>query len=151
MSDYYVIGKIENNKIYYEYFRQGNIYKNEFIFQNTINLSDEEIDKLPLKDKICYVPENSFGNKDYIELGNTLEDGNDYYTVKSIKEDIKTYFGEDIIKKITNEDMKSMIIDVFDVLDWQHPSFLLDGDSYLDAFMEDKLKSSLESEIDYDF
>jgi len=137
MNNYYVIGKIENNKIYSKYFRQGYIYKNEKIFQNTINLSDEEIDKLPLKDKICYVPESSFYNKDFIDLESNLIDGNDYYTVKSIKEDIKVYFGEDIISNITNEDMKNMTIDVFETLDWQHPFSLLDGDSYLDAYMEE--------------
>lgn len=149
MNDEYVVGKIENNKVYCNYFRQGYIYKNENNLLNTIDLSDEELDKLPLKDKIIYIPENVFNNKDFIELNKNLIDGSDYYTVKSIKDDIKTYFGEDIFKEITNKDMKDMILDLFEALDWQHPYSLIEGDEYLDEFVKE-LGINLKGEDDFE-
>jgi len=137
-----LIGVIDKNKIFSEYFRQGFIYKNEKVFNKTKNLSDEEIDKLPLKDKICYIPEGSFDNKDYIDLNDNLKDGSDYYTYKSIKEDIMNYFGEEVINKISDKDMRIMVEDVFYTVDWQHPSSLLDADQYLDEYVDELLEKN---------
>lgn len=137
MNNGCVIGKIEDNKIYCDYFRQGYIYKNENNLLNTIDLSDEELDKLSLGDKIIYIPENVFDSKDYVELNNSLNDGSDYYTVKSIKDDIKTYFGEDVFNQFSSLNIKDMILDVFETLDWQHPYSLIEGDEYLDEFVKE--------------
>ncbi len=133
-----VVGEIEDNKIYPEYFRQGDIYKNDIVFEKTKYLSKEEIDKLPFINKICYIPEHAFDDKKYIDLNsNGLKDGEDYFTVSSIKETIKDHYGNDIYKKIPEGDLDNMVEDVFETLDWQYPSSLLDADNYLDGYIEE--------------
>lgn len=132
-----IIGKINDNKIFPEFFRQGDIYKNEIVYENTKKLSKEDLDKLPLKDKICYIPKHAFDGKEYIDLSSKeLKDGEDYYTIFGIKEDINNHYGKDIINKISEKDLYNMIEDVFDTLDWQYPSSLLDADNYLDGYIE---------------
>lgn len=144
-----IVGEIEDNKIYQEYFRQGDIYKNDIVYEKTKHLSKEEIDKLPLINKICYIPEHAFDGKDYIDLNsNDLKDGEDYFTVSSIKETIKDHYGNDIYKKIPESDLDNMVEDIFNTLDWQYPSSLLDADDYLDGYMEDL--GLLESEHEYE-
>jgi len=132
-----MVGKLENNKIYSEYFRQGHVYKNELVFIKTMNLSDEELDKLPLEDKIVYIPESTFDNKEFIDLSSDkLKEGSDYYTVKNIKEDIRQYYGDNIINQVSDKDLASMTMNVFYTVDWQHPYSLLDADQYLDGYIE---------------
>ena len=137
VSIYDITGCIEDNKIYSEYGRQGYYYKNDLVYIKTKNLSKEELDKLPLKDKICYIPEGSFDDKEYIEINDELKAGHDYYTVFDIREDINNYYGENIMKQIDESTIKEMIEDVFYCVDWQHPSSLLDADQYLDGYMEE--------------
>lgn len=132
-----MVGKLEDNKISSEYFRQGHVYKNELVFIKTMNLSDEELDKLPLKDKIVYIPESTFDNKEFIDLNSDiLKEGSDYYTVKNIKEDIREYYGDNIFNQISDKDLTSMAMNVFYTVDWQHPYSLLDADQYLDGYIE---------------
>lgn len=142
-----LVGKIEDNKVYSEYFRQGHIYKNELTFIKTLNLSKEELDRLSLKDKIVYIPESSFDDKEFIDLDSKqLKECSDYYTIESIREDIRNYYGDNIMKQISDKDLSSMIIDVFHTVDWQHPSSLLDADQYLDGYIE-SLGINLDDEI----
>ncbi len=144
-----VVGEIKDNKIYQEYFRQGDIYKNDIVFEKTKHLSKEEIDKLPLINKICYIPEGAFEDKEYIDLNSKdLKDREDYFTVFSIKEVIKDHYGNDIYEKIPESDLDSMVEDVFDTLDWQYPSSLLDADNYLDGYMKEL--GLVESEYEYE-
>lgn len=143
-----IVGKLEDNKIYSEYFRQGHIYKNELVYLKTKDLPKEELDKLPIKDKICYIPESSFEGKEYINLSDELEEGSDYYTVQSIREDIKSYFGNDVMNKLEEKNISSMIDDVFYCVDWQHPSSLLDADQYLDDYVEELGINLDESEME---
>lgn len=142
-----IVGKLKDNKIYPEYFRQGHIYKNELVYLKTKNLPKEELDKLPIKDKICYIPESSFDGKEYINLSDELEEGSDYYTVQSIREDIKTYFGSDIMDRLEENNIKTMVDDVFYCVDWQHLSSLLDADQYLDGYIEELGIDLSESEM----
>lgn len=153
-----LVGEIDSdNKIYSEYFNQGFIYKNEIAYLKTKGLSKEELEKIPLRDKVCYIPEGAFDNKDYIDLNlKDLKDGKDYYTVEAIRDDIRNYFGEDTMKKISKKELENMVEDVFYMVDWQYPSSLLDADEYLDDYVDEILdsKSNKEGKItgeDYGF
>lgn len=136
-SMYDIIGYIEDDKIYPEYGRQGYYYKNALVYIKTKDLSKEELDKLPLKEKICYIPEGTFDENEYIEINDNLKAGHDYYTVYDIREDINNYYGENIMKQIDEPTIMQMIENVFYCVDWQHPSSLLDADQYLDGYIEE--------------
>ena len=135
-SSYGIIGKIENNKIFNDYFRQGYIYKNDLVYLKTRNMMGDEINRLPLEEKICYIPEGSFNDNRYLELSDKLVDGRDYYTINSIRKDIENYYGTNVIRQISEDNIKDMIDDVYFCVDWQHPYSLLDADQYLDGFIE---------------
>lgn len=128
-----IVGKIEKNKIFREYFNQGYIYKNDLVYLKTRDLSKEELEKLPLKDKICYIPEISFCNKDYINLDKIEKD--DYYTIEDFRNEIKNYieynFDENVFKQLNLKNLNCMADVVYDLVDWQLPSSLLDGDQVL--------------------
>jgi len=151
IPNFIVIGKIEDQHIFSEFFRQGYIYKNELIFFKTLNLSDEEIDKLPLEDKICYISEADFVGNSYIDITKkNLIEGEDYHTVKSIRRNIEEQYGEKIVSQISDKDMKTMIEDVFYAADWQSPTTLLEAEEYLDDFIEEQLGITLDSEFEGD-
>lgn len=143
-----MVGQIKDNKIYCDFYGQGHIYKNEIIFRKTINLSDQELDKLLLEEKICYIPESYFNHENknnYIDLNDmNLEDNYDYCTVKTIRHDIENYYGSDIMDKIDDRHKKEMIEEVFYTVDWQHPYSLIEGDQYLDGYVEETLGISLD-------
>lgn len=132
-----IIGEIKNNKIYSEYYRQGYVYKNEMIYLKTKNLSKKEIDKLPLKDKICYIAECDFENLDYIDLDSkSLAKGIRYSTVQSIKDDISSYYGKKMMEKLDEKVIDAMVSDIFYTVDWQSPITLI-NEGYLDAYLEE--------------
>lgn len=109
------IGKIlKDGTIQKEYFRQGYIYKN---YENFFK-----------RDGICYVSEHD-GNK----IGET---GVSY---EGICNDILNYLvlsGIDV-KKVPIRTINEMAFDVFECVDWQYPSSLIEGDQYLDEYIKD--------------
>lgn len=140
------VGEIKEDKIFSEYFNQGYFYKNGLNFLKTLHLTDDEIDKLPITEKVCYIPESFFHDKDYIDLNeNQLLDGDDYYTVKTFKEAIINYYGSNIMKKISDKDKDEMLEQLFKGVDWQCPESLLDADQYLDGYVEEILDIELDS------
>ena len=137
--DLEMVGEIKDNKIYHDSTMQGYVYKNELNLLKTIDLSDKEIDKLSFYDKVCYIPESCFNGKSNIIISSRFINGEDYCTVKTIREDIKAYFGDEIYSRLSKNDIREMVQDVFETVDWQHPYSLIEGDSYLDGYVEDKL------------
>lgn len=134
--NFIVVGKIKDNKVFPQNFRQGCIYKNEITFYKTLNLKEDELKKLPLNDQICYIPEYAF-EKEYIDLSDSnLVDGKDYFTVNEIRKEIMNYYQEGI-ERLTKKDMNNLLIDLYDCLDWQYPLSLI-SEGYLDDFFEDK-------------
>lgn len=153
-------GKIEDNKVYPDYFRQGNIYKNNIVYESTKNLTKEELDELPLKKKICYIPEHAFDTNDYIDLNlNNLKDGIDYYTINGIRKDIMTTLIEEEYYYRYQKDGKPYVIEagnfdkklinqmtdyIFNEVDWQYPSSLIneiDWSEDIKTYYDNKINS----------
>lgn len=101
------VGKIlENGIVEKEYHGQGCIYKNFEAFEKKT-------------DEVCYVPEltdedtveEGYKYKDFVELAQSFIDEN---------EDVKEYCEE---SKTSAEDIAT---ELFQAVDWQHPSTLID-------------------------
>lgn len=101
------IGKIVNNKVEKEFFRQGHIYKNTDNFEK--------------KSGICYIAEYQC---DYDVLDNESVEGRDYETYDSMKEQVdKAYKMYNIDE--TKYRKETMLATVFEMVDWQFFSTLL--------------------------
>ncbi len=77
----------------------------------------------------CYVAELEEGDN-ISEVGITYD---------GIYEDVCDYLllcGVDI-NKVPEETIETMVEDVFETIDWQHPSSLIQGDEYLQEYIED--------------
>lgn len=108
----YEIGKVlEDGTIEKEFHGQGYIYKN---YENFYT-----------REGVCYVPE--YGGNKIDNAGVTYDDiRNEVIDLHSCKINIEN---------VSNKEIDTMIVDVFNTVDWQHTSTLISED-WLDGYVE---------------